>query len=241
VLKLDCDLFFLHYKKLNGKGQIVWQSDYSDINGEIFFNLNCFYNTKGEENILSDPDRTWAVVFKREILHDFEITYPPDVPFLEDSIFLAKYFALTRSYSFVNLPFYCRTIRIGSATNSNLIYSMKAMKGFSFGVKNLNDFIEFNSKKVIFSDRLILLNQTLVKFVSLPLIASLNSKSPKKIFYSIKLFKSQKIRLDYKQIRYPYNVIGFLLNHSVFGFIMFQYLSSRFFILRQKLLSFFLS
>ena len=105
---------------------MIWKTDYNEQSKEIFDGIEGYFAARG--NYIKDPDRSWAIIYKRELLKMFNIFYPEKVPFLEDGLFLVKVFSVAERVSFDNEDFYLRTIRPGSATHSNLFHTERAIK-----------------------------------------------------------------------------------------------------------------
>ncbi len=134
--------------------------------GRIYTGIEAYFKARG--NGLVDPDRMVGVLFDRHFLEVNDLRYLSDVPFLEDGEFIARILTLTKRCIFDTTPFYIRTFRIGSATNSNLIYTLRATKGFVKAAINLKQFqlnvnLDDSQKNFI--------NQPIIKFVVLSLLS----------------------------------------------------------------------
>ena len=55
---------------------------------------------------VKDPDRSWAILYKKQLLDKYSINYPKNVPYLEDGLFLAKVFTVASKVGFDNQIFY---------------------------------------------------------------------------------------------------------------------------------------
>lgn len=80
VEKFDADIVFLKYEKITDSGKVIWAPDFSKFEEITHSTLNSFFVTKGENNVLSDPDRSWAILYKKEIISKMTEPYPLKVP-----------------------------------------------------------------------------------------------------------------------------------------------------------------
>lgn len=232
---LNPDLLFLHYQKIDELGKVIWQSDFSEFEGKIDNTLNSFYKTKGENSVLSDPDRSWAIIYLNEKVKLLGEPYPLNVPYLEDSVFLAKYLSISETIAYHQPFFYYRTIRRGSAVNSNLFINEKAMNGFHLGLKHINNFIIKNQSLIKSSQKLNYLYQVEIKFATLGFSSAINAKN--KIGWNSvkKMLVESGIKFKYAKARFPYNHLGFLLNNSINLLYCYLYLMPRIFFVWHKL------
>jgi hypothetical protein len=211
------------FEKIADNGEVIWATNFRRHAHEVSQDLNSFFATKGEKNVFSDPDRTWAILFKRDIVNQIEDPYPLKVPFLEDAIFLAKIFCLSKSIAFIDGRFYQRTIRPGSATNSNLIYTEKARVGFELGFKNLIDFKSKIQNTNIDSQRMSYLNQIIIKFQVLHLVSEMRLNDRVLFKKTISNYSKQLKGIELYGIRSPYRILGFTIKYfpSLFHFTLF--------------------
>jgi glycosyltransferase involved in cell wall biosynthesis len=157
-----------------------------------------------------DPDRIWAVLFDKEFIKQNDLRYLPNLPFLEDGEFIARILCLAKRCIFDMRPFYKRTIRQGSATNSNLFYSQSAINGFINAAVSLRNFRNnplLNAKQKEF------LNQPVAKFVILAISATAKP-SKYKMFRNVVL-NLRVNNIDYLELlscRKPFNKLGALYN-----------------------------
>jgi glycosyltransferase involved in cell wall biosynthesis len=214
------DLYLLKVQKINELGQLVWETDYSGQNGLIHQSLQAHHESKGENISNADPDRSWAILYRNKLIQKHEIYYPNDVPFLEDAIFVAKFFALSQNYMLINNLFYMRTIRIGSATNSDFFLSKVANEGFVNGLDHIYGFLQKYSNQIQSLDRLQFLRQIYVHFCILPLIAAINSKNFKGLIHQINSVGERAAKIDVKNLRFPYNIYGWTFFKSPYLFVI---------------------
>lgn len=204
----DLDCLFLKVQKIDNEFNIVWETDYSEYTGKINTSLIPFHETKGENVLLGDPDRSTAVLFKKSIIEKFNTYYPKDVPFLEDGIFIAKYLSVARNYMLLDGDFYWRTIREGSATNSDLFSSRIARIGYLNGLDDLYSFLVKNKENILDLEREAFLKQMYIHFSILPIIAAINAKDLKAYLKQIKLLKGKVKKVSLEGLRNPYDLYG---------------------------------
>jgi glycosyltransferase involved in cell wall biosynthesis len=115
-----------------------------------------------------DDHSSWSIFFKTSFLNNNNLRYLADVPYLEDGEFIARANCLSKRMIFINGPFYMRTTRPGSATQSDLYHSVKARNGFLKAAHNLKSFQTDNcgnEEQKTFMNRHIL-HFTLVSIIS---------------------------------------------------------------------------
>jgi glycosyltransferase involved in cell wall biosynthesis len=162
----DLDVLYLAFDILDAEGKLEWKTAYSDKEAMQFSGVEAYFAARGQQ--VRDPDRSWAMLYKRSLLQEFSIDYPRDVPYLEDGLFLAKVFCVAGQCGFNNTPFYQRTTRPGSATHSNLFYSERALNGF---IKAALDIQTFRKKNSLLPPQQELVNHVIAKFILLPVTA----------------------------------------------------------------------
>lgn len=209
---------FLGFTILSEKGTIKEQVVYENWYSQVFNGTEAYFISRGDGS--TDPDRMWAVLFLRSFINKNNLRYLPDVPFLEDGEFIARILCLAKRCIFDREPFYLRTTRSGSATNSALFYHEKATIGFLLAADNLKRFkrehyLNDNQRKFI--------NQPIVKFAVLALSSSLrkNMARKRKAIYSF--FKKNDLnKLCLDGCHQPYLLYGKLFNFS--PYILLYYL-----------------
>ena len=160
-----------------------------------------------------DPDRAYAILYKRNLIFDYDLYYLKDVPYLEDGEFIARVLCLAKRTAIYNKPYYLRLNRPGSATRSDLFNQRKTIKGFILAAKNLRNFkedLELNERQIG------LINGRIVKFVVLAVHATL--KSYKNFTWVKKELKNEEFgRLDLSGIKVKtyYYELGELYNRSL--------------------------
>ncbi|HPJ59357.1 MAG TPA: glycosyltransferase [Bacteroidales bacterium] len=170
--KADLEVMYLGFAIHTHEGQIVWQTDYSKAAGAVLAGVEGYYASR--RNDTRDPDRSWAMLYRSDLIGNYRIRYPENVPYLEDGLFLVKVFATANATGFMDFVFYNRTIRPGSATNSSLFYSERAVAGFITAANDLKKFgndYEFSGKQKE------LINHGIVNFVLLSLFPLIRARS----------------------------------------------------------------
>ena len=206
----NLEVLYLAFTIFDEKNKPSWKTDYSSIGENILSGVESYF--KGRGNEIRDPDRSWAILYKRSLLQQFDIKYPKDVPYLEDGLFLAKVFAVAERCGFDDSDFYQRTTRQGSATHSRLFYSEQALDGF---IKAANDIRSFREKNTLTHDQQGLINHVIAKFVLLPIISCVSSKNwraYKKIRQKIK--EAGFNHLELKGCRFIYYYYASYFNKS---------------------------
>ena len=194
------DVFYLGFEIFDVNEKSIWKTNYSKQEGETFSGVEGYFEPRGYD--VKDPDRSVAILYKKQLLEDYNITYPKDVPYLEDGLFLAKVFAVATKVGFDNEIFYQRTTRIGSATNSKLFHSEKAINGF---INAINDLKLFSSIIKLNKQQQYLVNHVLAKFFLLCISPSVFSFKFKQYFKTIKKLKQSGIKnIETDGLRFHY-------------------------------------
>ncbi len=214
--KYQAQVSFLGFTFLMQYGSIYRQVLNENISSSLYHGIEAYYLARGYGQ--PDPDRMWAVLFERNFFNGNNLRYLPDVPYLEDGEFIGRILCLAERCIFDGSSFYQRTTRPGSATNSELFRSEKAINGFLLAAGNLKKFKEeqdLNERQKIF------LNQPISKFVLLALNSSLqkpyikNYKRIRKVL-SGKGFK----RIELKGVDTPYTYFVRLYNSCMPVFLL---------------------
>ncbi|HNP33127.1 MAG TPA: glycosyltransferase [Flavobacterium sp.] len=215
----NLDVLYLAYEIFDKQGKSVWETDYASKDNIVFDGVDGYFAPRSLE--MKDPDRSWAVLYRLEMLNQHGINYPKNVPFLEDGLFLGKVFAVAERVGFSSAKFYQRTIRMGSATNSRLLFSKKAIDGFLLAVNDLMHFaqtIPNNSKKRG------LINHVTAKFVFLPLTSCLKTNNFRVFIEIIKSLKNMGLKkIDLQGCNGTYLKYGRAYNKSIVNFMLVYY------------------
>lgn len=194
------DVSYLGFEIFDAQSRSVWMSDYHAREGKIYNGVDGYFEARGYD--VKDPDRSWGMLFKKQLLDSYEIKYPKDVPYLEDGLFLAKVFTVANSVTFDHDIFYQRTTRKGSATNSRLFFDEKTMRGFIFAIQDMKDFA---SKQQLNKEQQQLMNHVIAKFVLLSLSPSVGSFRWKDYFKVLGILKQAGLsRLETDGLRFLY-------------------------------------
>jgi len=218
--KQDLDVLYLSFEIFNEAGLSSWKTNYRELEKNNYNGIEGYY--AGRDYGVKDPDRSWAILYKRELLDTFNIRYPKNVPYLEDGLFLGKVFTVATKVAFDNNKFYQRTTRPGSATNSNLFFSEKAIKGF---IKAAQDIKLFAANTKLTIEQKGLVNHVVAKFVFLSIVPSTSSFDFKAYFKIIKFLKSKGLgKLKFEGVRFLYyNYIKVYNVSKLFFLIYFRF------------------
>lgn len=215
----NLDVLYLAYEIFDRQGNSVWKTDYESKSETIFDGVEGYFAPRSVD--MKDPDRSWAVLYRLEMLNQHGINYPKNVPFLEDGLFLGKVFTVAKRVGFSSAKFYQRTIRQGSATNSKLLFSKKAIDGFLLAVKDL---MNFSATIPSGSKQRGLINHVMAKFVFLPLSSCLKSNKFNEFTSIVKSLKSLGLKkIDLEGCSGIYLRYGKAYNKSLLHFMAVYY------------------
>ncbi len=211
---------FLGFTFLYENGQVRKNVFHKEYSGKVFSGIETYFLSRKDGS--TDPDRMWAILFESEFLKRNELRYLPDVPFLEDGELIVRILCLAERCIFDGRSFYQRTTRPGSATNSNLFHSERAINGFLLAATNLKKFQQqqnLNDKQRNF------INQPLCKFVLLVLNSGLQ-KPYLKNYRSIrkKLRNNNFNSIELKGVVRPYIYYANIYNYLPIVFLLTAYL-----------------
>ncbi len=214
--KYQAQVSFLGFTFLTQNGSVYRQVLNENLSSSVYNGTEAYYLARGDGQ--TDPDRMWAVLFERDFINRYKLRYLPDVPYLEDGEFIARILCLAERCIFDGSSFYQRTTRPGSATNSELFRSEKAINGFLLAAGNLKKFKDeqnLNERQKIF------LNQPICKFVLLALNSALQ-KPYIKNYNKIRkiLFEKGFKRIELKGVDTPYTYFVRLYNSFMVVFLL---------------------
>ena len=196
----ELDILYLGFEIYDANGVSNWFTKYSEQEKKVYNGVEGYFVSRGYD--VRDPDRSWAMLYRKSMLEQYDIKYPKDVPYLEDGLFLAKVFAVADKVGFKDDKFYQRTTRIGSATNSRLFYSEKAISGF---IKAVQDIKLFATKNNLKPEKMELVNHVVAKFVILSLSSSASALNFSEYFKIIKILKENSLtKLEGNGVRFLY-------------------------------------
>ncbi len=207
---------FLGFTFLNADGSVRQEVLYDNPGGITYNGIEAYFMTRKDDP--PDPDRMWAVLFEATFFRTFGLGYLPDVSFLEDGELIARILCVADRCILDSRPFYYRTTRIGSATNSKLFHTEKASRGFLAAAKNLK---KFQQRELLDPRQIAFLNQPICKFVLLAMNSSIRKPY-------LKTFREARTRLNEyglhrlntNNVVWPYLYFAFLYNHLPFMFLL---------------------
>lgn len=218
----NAQVSFLGFTFLEENGQVRKTIFNSEYNHRIFEGKEAYYVARS--NRKTDPDRMVAILFYTQFFNMNGLRFLPNVPFLEDGEFIARILFLAKRCIFDGHPFYLRTSRPGSATNSKLFNTEKAFYGFLSAAKNLESFKHEQSslgKDVIF------LNRPIVKFVILCASSTVGLKELSRVFKTVRLLKESGFRkLSLKGCDNRFIILGQFYNISPYFLYIYLTLES---------------
>lgn len=208
---------FLGYSFLNVDGTIQKIVLNEEEVGKIVPGTEAYFLARG--NGRTDPDRMVAVLFEREFMNLYNLRYLPDVPYLEDGELISRILCLAEKCIFDGHSFYQRTTRPGSATNSLLFYSDKAIDGF---LKSTIHLKIFQDNPTLEKRQKIFLNQPICKFAILCLTPSLDAFNLKELLLVYSKLKGKNLgKLKTKGTTWQYTKLGLAYNASVFILLLY--------------------
>jgi glycosyltransferase involved in cell wall biosynthesis len=172
----DIDVLMLSYEILNLEDNEIWKPNFDSLINKTVSGPELYFSTRAPK--FKDPDRSWAILYRKELLDKYSITYPKDVPYLEDGQFLGKVFSAAKNCEVSNLPFYVRTKRLGSATNSSLFYSDRAAQGFIKAAAEMQSFQRRFSDQLL-PEQYLFANHIIARFILLTLMPSASKRDLK--------------------------------------------------------------
>lgn len=213
-------VLYLGFEIFDANQKSIWKTNYTKQENKTFNGVEGYFEARGFD--VKDPDRSWAIVYDKKLLNDYKIDYPKNVPYLEDGLFLAKVFTVATSVGFDNQTFYQRTTRKGSATNSKLFFSEKAINGFILAINDIKSFAA-NNNLVTAQQQLV--NHVVAKFVLLPVSPLINKLDFFGYLKIIRLLKSNGVnKIEVDGVRQPYKKLSFSFNfNKVWFFIYYIY------------------
>jgi len=219
----NVDLLYLGFTILSIKGEDEWKTNYDEFESLIVDGVEGYFSSRGIQ--VRDPDASVAKLYRSAFLEKYALSYPKGVPYLEDGLFLIKVFSVANKVGFLNMNFYQRTTRPGSATQSSLFYTDKAIKGFINAAINLR---EFENQNNLLKYQKELINHGLAKFVILSLSPSIYKFKFFKYIEIIKLLKKHKLtQLETEGLKFVYKKHAKMYNFSKLFFPFFFRLNNK--------------
>jgi len=118
-------------------------------------------------------DAPWSIFYNAEFLNKNRLRFVEGIIYMDDAEFLGRVFCLARRCSFYDFPYYLHYENPHSVSNSPVIFSMKAIKGFLLGAEYLKKFRVNNN---LSQNQKVFLNNPIAKLVLLVLQQTVNSK-----------------------------------------------------------------
>jgi glycosyltransferase involved in cell wall biosynthesis len=201
---------FLGYQYLNEDNSLKASFLFSEYMHVVHTGTEAYHlSLKG---ITKDPDRSVAIIYDRDYLNSKHLRFTPKIPYLEDGEFLARVLCLADRCIFEGHPFYIRTTRQGSATNSNMFFSDRAIDGFFNAASNLK---KFKSTHVLSSSQKKQINQPITKFTLLIVQACVGEGMYAKYRVIKKRLKATRLdKMDIKGCSSFYYKYGLIFNIS---------------------------
>lgn len=205
----QAEIVFLGYQFRNADNTVRKEIYYTAFQGKSYTGIDAYSISRGDG--YTDPDRSVAILYERKFINQYQLRYIPDVPYLEDGEFLARVLCLAGSCIFEGNPFYIRTTRLGSATNSRMFFSDKAANGFIIAAENL---FNFQQKEELTINQKEFLNQPVCKFILLAVNASFKNNGAFKFKAVVEMLQEKGLRKCalkgcisvYKKEGYIYNL-----------------------------------
>jgi glycosyltransferase involved in cell wall biosynthesis len=219
----NAQVSFLGFTLLN-EDWTVRKRVFNEVNSErIYPGTEAYFVSRGDGS--SDPDRMWAVLYKTGFIKSNELLYLPGVPYLEDGELIARIMCLAERCIFDGESFYQRTIRQGSATNSNMFFSEKANKGFFMAASNLR---KFQQNKILSDSQFKFLNQPICKFVVLVVSSSVSPFRFRKLAEVKKRLRNEGLgKVDLDSVNREFTLLGKLYNRSLLLLVIWQFFVNR--------------
>ncbi len=227
----NLDVLYAAFEIFDIQDKSTWRTNYKNLETTISNGVDGYFAVRGAKVV--DPDRSVAILYRMALLKTHKISYPKDVPYLEDGLFLGKVFSIAEKVGYSNRDFYQRTTRPGSATNSNLFHTEKAIDGF---LNAALDAKEFASKSSLSPVQQGLINHLVAKFVILSISPSVSKSNVQNYLNVLKKIKDVNIgKLNTFGLRMNFKKIVPIFNFSpIFFFAYFRIYSKINFILNSS-------
>ena len=166
-------------------------------------------------------DTSCTSLFHRSFLERFELQYNEKASFIEDGEFLAKVFSMAGPCAGNLFPVYLRTLRPDSATASGISVKPEVIQGAFASALSLFRFKQKHSPEGLAET---VLNQALIKFVSLTLQLCLNTNRYSEARNYMQKFKRECIiRLDTSGVTMNFPELGKAYNRGLVVFTLYHF------------------
>ena len=208
---------FLGFTFLKQDGSIRKEVLNEKESDQTYKGIDAYFLARGDGQ--TDPDRMVAVLFERNFINEHQLRYLEGVPYLEDGELIARIMCHAVRCNFGGHSFYQRTTRPGSATNSNLMHSQKAINGFIKSACNLK---EFQQNERLTTEVIDFLNQPIAKFSILAVTPSVNNSDFQQLKKTRIILKEKKlIKLNTVKLKGEFLYLALALNSSIFLFYVY--------------------
>lgn len=209
----NLDVLYCAYEIFDENDRSVWRTDYSHLENRIDNGYDGYFAVRGPK--VRDPDRSVAILYRRNLLRRYEIEYPKDVPMLEDGLFLGKVFTVAERVGYSNHNFYQRTTRQGSATQSNKWNDEDTLRGYITVLHELKSFDIYTNKKNTDIN-----NHLKAKYAFLALYVSINKCDIVQYYHIVNKIKSVNVKYDTYGVKFNYKRMLIIFNISPFLFFL---------------------
>ena len=210
-------ILYLGFEILDSTECTVHITDFAGSHGKVYDGVDSYFVERRPNS--KDSDRSWAILFQNELLRKYRLLYPRGVPYLEDGLFMVKVSSVAERVSYYNKPIYQRTTRPGSATNSDLFTSQRAIDGFHRAIDDLrshSNAFSFNTRQSM------LINHGIANFVLLSLFPLTRPRFLRRFVRSVqRLRMSGYSSLETTGVVEPYLFYARLYNTSPYIFLIY--------------------
>ncbi len=219
----DClDVLYLGFEEWDIYGNYLGNNDYSHLAGEVFSGIETYRNTRGKK--MKTPDRSVGILLKNSLLTSGNLLYTPDVPYLQDGLFVGKVLCFAKRCGFSNKQFYKYIKRPGSSSTTHRGLTEKGISGFVIGALDLKD---FRNSHQFDPQQIELLNHLTAKYVLSPIMYSVSIRSLK-MLKNVKLkFKRNGLVKLNKSGLIGLKVYATLYNFSFWLFVIYFIIKTR--------------
>ena len=219
---MHAQITFLGYKFLNADNSVRKEILFTALKDKVFPGIEAYGLSRGDGT--TDPDRSVAILYERAFVNKYDIRYLSEVPYLEDGEFLARVLCMAERCIFQDEPYYIRTTRLGSATNSRLFYSDRAINGF---IKAASNLFKFQQQQLLSGSQQQFLNQPVAKFILLAANSSLKRDNAIGLNEVVAALKRQGIdKCPVKGCKNVYKWNGFFYNLSPLVYTIYKFCST---------------
>ena len=215
----QAQITFLGYKFLNEDNTVRKEILFTELKDKVFPGIAAYGLSRGDGT--TDPDRSVAILYENAFINKYNIRYLSEVPYLEDGEFLARVLCMAERCIFPGGPFYIRTTRPGSATNSRLFYSDRAILGF---IKAAGNLFKFQQQQLLSEGQRLFLNQPVTKFILLAANSSLKKDNAISLNDVVAALEKQRLRkCPLEGCKYVYKREGFFYNLSPMVYKIYKF------------------